>query len=47
MVASWRVFQVGTFAVFASWGRMGTIKLGPVRVLRLEFEIGAWQGLRG
>ena len=47
MVATRRVFQVGTFAVFASWGRMGTVKLGPVRIFRLEFAIGDWPGLRG
>jgi hypothetical protein len=47
MVGSRRVFHLGTFAVFASWGRMGTVRLGAVRILRLEFEIGAWQGLRG
>ena len=47
MVASRRVFQVGTFAVFASWGRMETTRLGPVRIFRLEFEIGARHGLLG
>ena len=47
MVASWRVFQVGTFVVLASWGRMGTTRFGPVRIFRLEFEIGARRGPRG
>jgi hypothetical protein len=44
MVAGWRVFQIGTLVVFASWGRMGTARFGPVRIFRLEFEISARRG---
>jgi hypothetical protein len=47
MVGTWRVFQVGAVALFASWGRLGTARFGSLRVLRLEFAINTRRGHAG